>query len=80
MTKASCFNVDTDECKLNVSEVGLLCHKNATCFNTIGSYLCECNDGFSGNGFNDCQGNSFFLILYLLSLSFIIILFNTDYF
>lgn len=31
------------------------CHSNAKCINTIGSYDCICNKGFSGDGFN-CNG------------------------
>ena len=27
-----------------------LCHSNATCSNTPGSYVCSCKDGYSGNG------------------------------
>ena len=40
---------DQDECLLKVST----CHNNATCINTLGSYYCQCNDGFEGNG-NTC--------------------------
>ena len=39
------YFLDLDEC---VTESP--CHENATCNNTIGSYLCECNDGYTGNG------------------------------
>ena len=35
---------DVNEC-LYIS-----CDKNATCFDTPGSYACRCNNGYSGNG------------------------------
>ena len=31
------------------------CHANATCNNTMGSYVCACEPGYSGDGFN-CTG------------------------
>lgn len=31
------------------------CHINATCNDTVGSFECYCNDGFSGDGVN-CTG------------------------
>jgi len=46
---------DTDECNLNATEVNQLCHEDAFCINTIGSYLCRCNTGFHGNGFFLCE-------------------------
>ena len=36
------------------------CDSNATCTNTDGSYICECNTGFTGNGTN-CTGMSVFV-------------------
>ena len=41
------FNIlDIDECAQNP------CHFNATCTDTVGSYECHCDPGFSGNGKN----------------------------
>ena len=31
------------------------CDMNASCMDTFGSYMCSCNDGYFGNGFN-CSG------------------------
>ena len=47
------FSTDIDEC----DQVGHNCDKNATCNNTIGSFECICDDGFTGNGTN-CDGKS----------------------
>ncbi|XP_028412098.1 fibrillin-1-like [Dendronephthya gigantea] len=43
---------DVDECALETH----YCHYEATCNNTIGSYTCVCNEGFSGNG-TICEAN-----------------------
>ena len=49
---------DTDECNQNsTEELKMLCHTDAYCINTIGSYLCRCNNGFNGDGFRYCKGN-----------------------
>ena len=37
---------DIDECTTGQDS----CHSNATCSNNVGSYSCQCNSGFSGNG------------------------------
>ena len=42
---------DIPECVRDLDD----CDSNATCINTIGSYLCSCNSGFTGNGFT-CTG------------------------
>ena len=41
---------DIDECKGNHS-----CHANAACMNTLGSHVCQCHAGYTGNGEN-CTG------------------------
>ena len=46
------FTTDTDKCE----EIFGKCHKEATCNNTHGSYVCTCKPGFTGNGHN-CTGN-----------------------
>ncbi|XP_065197703.1 uncharacterized protein LOC135829226, partial [Sycon ciliatum] len=38
--------LDVNECQLDFN----ICHANATCHNTAGSHVCQCNAGFSGNG------------------------------
>ena len=40
------ISLDVDEC----DDGSNLCHMNATCANTIGSYTCTCNYGTKGNG------------------------------
>ena len=42
---------DVDECLEDLDE----CHLNAICINTNGSFLCLCNDGFTGDGIS-CTG------------------------
>lgn len=44
---------DHNECADNSH----MCHVNAACSNTEGSYRCECELGFIGNGRN-CEGQS----------------------
>ena len=47
-----CSFLDVNEC-LEANS----CDVNATCINKIGTYDCQCNVGFSGNGFN-CSSKS----------------------
>ena len=42
--------LDIDECN-GVND----CHANSTCDNTIGSYSCTCDTGFTGDG-KTCSG------------------------
>ena len=42
------FFVDIDECWTN------LCHASASCTDNEGSFVCECINGFSGDGFSNC--------------------------
>ena len=55
---------EIDECLDNP------CDSNATCTNTDGSYICECNTGFTGNGTN-CTGTSVFLCVRFEASSFL---------
>lgn len=43
--------IDIDECLKNLHN----CDTYGTCRNSIGSYDCSCNAGFTGNG-TGCQG------------------------
>ena len=42
-------STDVDECELS------FCSANANCTNTEGSYMCQCQIGFSGDGYI-CSG------------------------
>ncbi len=47
-------HVDVDECKLSTHNCDALL---ATCSNTIGSYTCDCREGYIGTGItNECFG------------------------
>ena len=51
---------DIDECApsgLSMAHQHLanICHKDANCTNTKGSYNCGCQEGYAGNG-NNCEG------------------------
>ena len=43
--------LDIDECKTSLHN----CHPNSWCNNTVGSFSCNCNIGYFGNGIN-CTG------------------------
>ncbi len=43
-------DLDKDECALGTDN----CHENATCTNTIGSFICDCSKGYSGDGVTSC--------------------------
>lgn len=45
---------DIREC--NFQAGAFPCHVNADCTETFGSYICQCKDGFTGNGLI-CEGN-----------------------
>ncbi len=52
------YFVDADECTDDTDD----CDDNAVCTNTVGSYTCDCNVGYSGDGLN-CTGKvSYFLV------------------
>ena len=45
-------NTDIHECETDGDE----CDLNASCTNTPGSFICVCNQGYSGDG-KTCNGN-----------------------
>ena len=49
----SILSSDVDECSLGTFD----CISEATCENTVGSYICVCLPGYTGNGV-ECEGKS----------------------
>ena len=47
----------TSHADVNECESEGVCDTNAQCNNTYGSFMCECNPGFTGDGF-ECQGKA----------------------
>ena len=45
--------IDFDEC----TQTEHNCHEHATCTNSEGSYRCECNTGYRGDGF-ECEDHN----------------------
>ena len=56
--------VDINECTKSPS----ICHQNANCTNTNGSYSCQCLTGYSGDGKVDCAGTvllrNYFIVMF----------------
>ena len=49
MTSGTMILLDIDECLSDP------CDSNATCNNSVGSFTCTCDSGYSGDGFQ-CDG------------------------
>lgn len=47
---------DIDECQ--DPAIAAQCTENAWCCNLPAHYTCKCNDGFTGDGFTQCTGES----------------------
>ena len=45
-------HADIDECTSSPN----VCIQNAYCSNTVGSYVCQCDVGYSGHGNSNCTG------------------------
>ena len=62
------FFSDFDECANNTDN----CDVNAYCNNTVGSFNCTCNSGYTGNG-TTCAGK----YDYLFSIEVLLFIFHT---
>ena len=58
------------------------CHSNATCNNIVGSFICSCDGGFTGNG-TYCEGSnktsikSIVQINFFKKINFVVIFYNS---
>ena len=46
LTDCFCCHADIDECETGNDN----CHENAQCTDTVGSFICSCNPGYTGDG------------------------------
>ena len=58
----SCLLPDVDDCSDSTHN----CDTHATCSNTIGSFTCQCNTGYEGDG-AVCSGNLLHLYIHIKS-------------
>ena len=54
------YYLDIDECEDNP------CHDNATCTDSEGSFSCMCDTGYTGDGYNMCNGEIWRLYCYFV--------------
>ena len=54
--------LDANECDTSP------CHANAICNNTVGSYICTCGSGYTGDGFS-CSGMFYVIYIFLYPLN-----------
>ena len=66
--------LDIDECSADPS----LCHENADCSNSKGSYSCTCRIGFTGDG-KTCQGIFLANFAYVCGGNTVVTLLHEDY-
>ena len=59
--------LDIDECETGDND----CHDNANCTNRKEGYNCTCNDGYDGDGFNNCTGMCITLIHFVVRMCLI---------
>ena len=65
--------IDIDECK----NATYPCHRNATCNNTDGSYICDCHIGYDGNG-TICTGMCFIFFNMLIYVPVLVLTMKTE--
>ena len=62
------FLKDVDECE----EESMVCGNFSQCENSVGSYSCQCYNGYEGINGTNCKGNcyEYALVMFLYTLSF----------